>query len=134
MDKSQAIQAFLDRFLPAYDQYTIPTGDPTPVMPYITYGLELGVFDSRTNLTVSVWYRTGSWKEVTEKASEIVSAISDGNCVLETDDGAIRLLPGNPAMIRMDDPDDDMVRRFVLNVSILDYTASYKRTTAKRGE
>ena len=125
MDKAQAIQNWLEGYLPAYDQYTVK---PDAQMPYITYALSLGVFDATTDLTVSVWYRTASWQAVTEKSSEIISDLASApGILLKTDDGAIRLLPGQPAMLRMNDPDDDMVRRTVLNIMVRDYTAAKRK-------
>lgn len=118
MTKAQAIHAFFSRFLPAYEETTVPAGDISAEMPYITYNLVTSSFDlGDTSIDASLWYRSTSWKDINAKTEEISEAISYGGTLLPCDGGYIWLKRGNPFAQNMGDDADNMIRRKLLNVT-----------------
>lgn len=115
MDKAQAIQTFWSGFgLTAYDESNVPDDAQ---MPYITYGVGIDSIDAPVYLSASLWYRSTSWAEISQKAEEIEAAIRDADPItMKIDGGRLYLTRGNPFAQRMSD-EDDMVRRIYLNVT-----------------
>lgn len=114
MNKSQAIHSFWSSFgLPAYDQYTVPDGAR---MPYITYSVSEGDFNTKVSLSASLWYRTPSWEQITLKSHEISRVIGMGGKAILVDGGGMWIYRGSPFSQRMSDT-DDTVRRIVLNIT-----------------
>lgn len=115
MNKAQAINTFWNSFgIPAYDEQTVP---PETKMPYITYRVVTDSIGNVCNLTGSIWYRSTSWKEVSDKAAEVAQAIGQyGFTKLKLDDGYVWFTKGAPFAQRMSDPASDMIRRIYLNV------------------
>lgn len=115
MDKFQALHTFWSSFdLPAYDQYTVPD---KAKLPYITYETATGSIGDVINLTASLWYRDTGWAEISRKAQEIADVIEGlYPPTLKLDTGRLLLTRGVPWSQRMNDPDDDGIRRVVLNV------------------
>ena len=74
MNKEQAIHTFWSGFgIPAYDEQTVPDD---AVMPYITYRVVTDSIGNVCNLTGSIWYRSTSWKEVSDKAAEVAKFVA----------------------------------------------------------
>lgn len=119
MDKSQAIHKFWSSFgIPAYDESTVPTGDDAPALPYITYTVEYGAVDNILLLTASVWYRDTSWVDISRKVDEIAEKLGQNGFHIEkVDGGYLWMVQGSTFAQRMADPDDDMIRRYYLNVT-----------------
>ena len=115
MDKVQALTAFWNTFLPAYDETLVL--DEAAVMPYITFAVVTDGFDSPFTTSVSLWYRSTSWKAITKKAEAIEDAIGAGGKLVPYEDGAIWIKKGSPFSQRLSDP-DPAVRRIVLNVEM----------------
>lgn len=115
MDKYQALHSFWSSFsLPAYDQYSVPDGAK---LPYLTYEAATGSIGDVVNLTASLWYRDTGWAAVSQKAQEIADYIeSMYPMTLPLDTGRLFLTRGTPWSQRMNDPDDDGIRRVRLNV------------------
>lgn len=115
MDKAQALHSFWSSFgLPAYDQLTVPDDAK---MPYITYEVATDSFDSTVYLTASIWYNNFSWKEVTEKSEQIAKVIYDLHpSGIKIDGGRLLIFKGSPFATRMNDENDKMVRRIILNI------------------
>lgn len=112
-DKWQALDTFWNRFnIPAYDENTVPQN---AVFPYITYEASIGDFDNNVALTASVWYRSTSWQDVSQKVNQISEYIGSGASAKYTN-GRIWITKENPFAQRMNDPSDDMIRRIVLQV------------------
>lgn len=112
-NKDQAIYNFWSGFgLPAYDQFSIPDDAQYP---YITYDTYTGALDDVIILTGSLWYRSSSWEAVSLKKSEIEAAIPAMRPI-KIDGGYLWLSLGSPFAQRMGD-DDDMIKRYILNVS-----------------
>lgn len=113
MDKAQAIHEFWSSFgIPAYDETDVPDDAQ---MPYITYSISTGDIDAAQVLNASIWYRSTSWKEITEKEKEIAEYVAgNGHVVLRLDNGFLWLTKANTFSQRMSDPDDSMIRRMYL--------------------
>lgn len=116
MDKSQAIHAFWSSFeIPAYDENTVPDDAE---MPYITYNVVINNVGGVTLLTASVWYRSTSWADISAKVDEIAEKLAlNGFYSARLDNGIMWLVQGTPFAQRMSDPEDDMIRRYYLNVT-----------------
>jgi hypothetical protein len=116
MDKLQALHDFWSSFgIPAYDELTVPDGAE---LPYITYEAASDDFENTLYLTASIWYRDESWASITAKEKQISEAIGRGGYTKHYDEGAFWLYKRSPWAQRMNDPDDDMIRRIILQYSI----------------
>lgn len=115
-DKSQAIQNFWSSFqIPAYDARTVPDDAE---MPYITYEVSLGAIEQILLISADVWYRSTSWADISQKVDEIAEKLGkNGYYRANIDGGHLWLKMGTPFAQRMDDPDDDMIRRYYLQVN-----------------
>lgn len=116
MDKAQAIHNFWSGFgIPAYDENTVPW---TAIMPYITYSVSTGSIENFVLLTASLWYKSTSWAEITQKVKEIEQAITSMNPpTMKIDGGRVYLVKGTPFAQRMSEPGNDLVRRMYLQVN-----------------
>ena len=114
MDKWQALNTFWNRFdLVAYDENTVPDG---AALPYITYMASTGEIDEPIYLTASIWYRSNSWAEVSQKAEEISDYIGGGAGVAY-DNGRMWVTRAFPFAQRMAEPNDLQVRRIILQIT-----------------
>lgn len=120
MTAVQALNAFYSRFWTAYEETSVPKNAE---LPYITYQVAVGDFPDTVVLTASLWYRSTSWKAITEKEEEISDYIGTGGVILPTDDGAIWITKGTPFAQFTDDDSDSNVKRIILNL-----TANYLTT------
>lgn len=116
MTKGQAIQKFWESFgIPAYDETTVPDDAP---FPYITYQVHIGSLDDLCIVNTSIWYRSYSWEEISEKVEEISKAIAIMNPPsVKIDGGRLYITKGSPFAQRMGDETDDAIRRYLLNVN-----------------
>lgn len=121
MDKSQAIQKFWEGFdLPAYDETTVPDDAK---LPRITYNVKTDSLDGVVSMNASLWYRSKSWKEISQKAEEISEYISNMMPPsIPIDNGRVYISKGSPFAQRMTDPDDS-IRRIYLNIQVEFLTA-----------
>lgn len=116
MSISEVLCNFWSGFgLSAYDENTVPD---EAVIPYITYETSDDFFGSDRSLSASIFYRSPSWVDVTQKEQEIAEYIGRGGRMLACDGGAIWIKRGSPWAQRMAEPSDSMVRRIVLNYEI----------------
>ena len=114
MDKSQAINKFWNRFLPAYDENTVP---PDAEMPYITYNVKTDSIGNPVGMTASIWYHSDSWQSITLKSEEIAEYIVKMYPPsIKLNNGRLYIAKGTPFAQRMDDPSDKRIRRIVLNI------------------
>ena len=125
MDNAQAIHSFWSSFgLTAYDENTVPDNAMTVNDgKYITYSVVTAYFDEPVMPSASLWYKSTSWAEITQKAAQIGEAIGLGGKVLKTDDGYIWLKRGVPFAQRMSD-EDDTIRRIYLNIEVEYFTSN----------
>jgi hypothetical protein len=114
MDKAQAIDYFWNSFgLMAFDENTVPKWAQ---MPYITYNISTDSLDNVVSMSASLWYRTTSWKDITNKANEIEKYLGEhGGIVLKLNEGRMWINKGTPFIQRINDPDDS-IRRIRLNI------------------
>ena len=112
-DEWTALHSFWNGFgLSAYDEFTVPDDAQ---MPYITYESAVSGFDESIQLSASLYYRSTSWTEISQKASEIYSHVSGGTGV-DYDHGRLWITAPSSFATRMDEPDDQNVRRIVLQI------------------
>ena len=116
MDRWQALYNFWSSFgIPAYREGTVPDRKDIS-FPYITYEAAVGPFGALIPLTASIWDEGYSSEYVDKKADEIgryiknmgAPTIDGGRFHAYIDDGTFAS--------DMDDPDNDRIRRKVLNV------------------
>ena len=116
MDKAQALHSFWSEFgIPAYDENSVPD---SVKLPYITYESSSDEFGNSLALTASVWYRSSSWIEITEKVMEIAERITRGGAIITYDGGAMWIQRRTPWAQRLGDPSDDTIKRVVLSIAI----------------
>lgn len=116
MTKAQAIQAFWEGFgLTAYDETTVPDDAQ---FPYITYSVQTDSIGNTNYLSASLWYKSYSWKEISEKAEAIAEHIvTMMPPTIPIDGGRLYISKGTPFAQRMAEASNDMIRRIVLNVN-----------------
>lgn len=116
MNKDQAVHAFWKSFgLPAYDETHV---DDDAKLPYITHEGAVDNFGNEIAQSASLWYRSLSWDEITAKRDEIAERITRGGVYVHYDGGAVIIRRGNPFAQRMADPNDDMIRRMLINYTV----------------
>ena len=121
MDKFQALQNFWSMFgLTAYDETSVPDN---ATMPYITYESGFATLDEPVSLTGSVWYRSSSWSEASQKAQEISNGIGRGGIQIPYTDGTLWVTRGRPFAQRLQDQEDDMIRQIYINLEV-EYTSA----------
>lgn len=119
--KASALYDFWASFgLPAYEQNSVPTGENAPAFPYITYSVTIDSEGETVSLDASLWYRGTSWAACEAKLEEVSLALMDKKrCILLCDGGAIILRKGTPFANNMGDPEDNLIKRKVLNVEAM---------------
>ncbi len=121
MDKWQALDAFWSSFeIPAYDENSVPDNAE---MPYITYAAEISDFEDPLLLTGSVWYRSTSWTQASQKVEEIEQALKDYKLMPIDGRRYLFLTQGSPFAQRMKD-EDDAVKRIYINI-MAEYFSDY---------
>lgn len=123
MTKAQAIYQFWASFgLKAYDTQSVPD---SAVLPYITYETSTGAIGAQMTLTGNVWYRSTSWKDVSDKVDEIAKKIAEMDAV-KIDDGYmyVTIPETTPFAQRLSDPSDDMIKGNTLSVNF-EFLTSY---------
>lgn len=116
LDMMQTLHQFWSGFgLTAYDENTVPDN---AVLPYLTYEASSDFFGSDLQQAAALWYRSNSWKAITEKEQEISKVIGRGGVVLPCEGGAIWIKRGTPWAQRMYDSNDATIRRIALNYEI----------------
>lgn len=119
--KDMALYEFWSSFgLTAYEQNSVPTGDNAPSFPYITYSVVIDDSDNIAALDASIWDRGTSWARCENVLEEISKALNDkSRFILPCDGGAIVLRKGTPFANNMGDPEDNLIKRKILNVDAL---------------
>lgn len=113
MTKAEAVYAFFSSFgIPAYESGSVPDGAG---FPRITYDLVTGDYGQEVSFSGSLWYRSDSLAAISDKTDEIAKKITLGGILLPCDRGHIHLYCGTPWAQMMGDPDDEKIRRNLLN-------------------
>lgn len=114
MDKAQALHSFWSTFgWTAYDQFSVPDDAQ---FPYITYNVSTDSIGQPIPLTASLWDRSTSWKNITDKTEEIAEYIGYGFTLKKSDTGYLYITKGSMFAQRMNDPTDDMIKRIYVNI------------------
>ena len=114
MNKLQTLQTFWSGFgIPAYDENSVPD---EAQLPYITYDVSVDDFGNSVAQTASLWYKSTSWRDITEKEMEIAEFVGRGGRMIAYDNGAMWIRKANPWAQRMSD--SDTVKRMILNLEI----------------
>jgi hypothetical protein len=64
-----------------------------------------------------LWYKGYSWSEISKKADQIAEQIGYGFRLEDVDGGHLYLTLGQPFAQRMNDPEDDTIRRVYIIVN-----------------
>lgn len=124
MTKEAALHYFWSSFgLKAYEANSVPTGDDAPKFPYITYTAATDSIDRTVALTADLWYRGTSWAKVNEVMQKISEAISGGGKIISCDGGSMWINRESPFAQNMSDPNDDLIKRKHINISVEFMTA-----------
>lgn len=116
MNKAQALDYFWNGFnIPAYDENSVPDSS---TFPYITYQAATDSMGNVLSLSASLWYKETGWKNITDKAEAIAKTIGYSYNSVRIDDGFMVIYKGTPFANRMKDPDDDLVKRMLLNITV----------------
>lgn len=112
MNRDQAIHNFFSQFLTAYDDASVPDD---ALLPYLTYPVLIGTYDSPITCQPSLWYKDTSWEAITLKAHEIMDNI-DGHTI-KYDKGAILLNSSGAKYQRLNSGAID-VKRILLTIQM----------------
>lgn len=120
MTKMQALYNFFSGFgIPAYEENSIYAADTVLPLPYITYSVSIGEWLSgNIPISASIWYRSASWKDISNKADEISAVLENGGIQIPCDGGYIWLKKSDGTFAQMmGDPSDKLIKRVILNIS-----------------
>ena len=123
-EKEKALHSFWNSFgLKAYDETTVPD-DAT--FPRITYNVVTDSLGGVVSLHADLWYRSNSWQGVTDLSETIARRIKGKGFVSLPIEGGgyIYLSGGKPFSQRIDDPDDDSIKRIYINIQA-EYLTAY---------
>ena len=113
MNQWTALNSFWNSFgIPAYDENTVPDDAQ---MPYITYEASVSGFGDEIIQSGNIYYRSTSWQGISEKAKQISDYIG-GGVGIPYDNGRLWITKNSPFAQRLSEPDDDFVRRILLQV------------------
>lgn len=123
MNKMQALDAFWNSFgWPAYDEYAVPKDIEYP---YITYNVSTGDIDYPVTLYANLWDRSESWENISLKVLEIERQLTIMDPpTIKFDTGRLYITKGSPFSQRMEEPNDDFVKRVYINLNA-EYFSSY---------
>lgn len=118
MDKWEAQYQFWSGFgVPAYEENSVPDRDHV-IFPYITYQSSSSGFDEDTFPSASIWTRSSSWAAADALSDAIENALKNGGVVIRHNTGAIWITPRTPFSSSMGDPEDDMIKRKSISVTL----------------
>lgn len=124
MTKEAALHYFWSSFgWNAYEANSVPTGDNAPKFPYITYTVATDSIERTVALTSDLWHRGTSWEVVNDLAKRVSEAISGGGKIISCEGGCVWINRGTPFAQNMDDPDDNLIKRKHINISVEFMTA-----------
>lgn len=131
MDKWQAQHYFWSSFgVNAYEEHSVPDDRKKTDYPRITYEAATSTFENIVSITASIWTRSTSWAAADGIANAIEFYIKNqGRKVtinskevaipecIPIDGGYLRVFIGDTTFAqRMDDPEDDQIKRIIVNV------------------
>lgn len=114
MNKYQALHKFWNSFgWKAYDENTVPDNAE---LPYITYEAAAGSLGSELPLSASLWQRSTSWNEISEKAIEIERKIKENGHLTVRIDNGLLYINAEPKFSQRMAGGVDNIRRIILNI------------------
>lgn len=122
MDRYQAQQSFWASFgVPALRDAVVIPQDVQEALwveygAYITYEASTAPFDGDAMISASIWTRSESWDTADALADLIETRLKNGGKVVPYDGGIIWITPESPFAQSMGDPEDDKIKRKLLNV------------------
>lgn len=93
----------------------MPTTDPLPVFPYLTYESSVTFGDAEIQINFSVWDRNPSLERISGIAQEIAQEIGYGK-LIRCDEGAIMIRPANAFIQSMGDESDPLIKRKLFQI------------------
>lgn len=115
-DRWEAQYLFWSSFgIPAYEESAVPDRDDI-TFPYITYQPMSAGFDRDVSGGASIWTRSDSWYTADTIADTIEARLKNGGEVMPYTGGMLWITAEAPFAQNLGDPDDDKIKRKVLNV------------------
>lgn len=119
MTVREALFQFWSSFsVPAYEENSVPSGEDFPGFPYITFPMVESGFGDDSHIFVSVWTRSPSWETAIEITDAVKTRLKDGGTFVRYDGGAVCITKGVPFSRGTGDPNDDQVKRMLLDVTL----------------
>ena len=119
-DRWEAQYGFWASFgIPAYEESSVPDRDELQrlgITNYITYQPMSAGFDRDTSGGASIWTRSDSWYQADTLADTIEARLKNGGEVVPYTGGMMWITAEAPFAQNLGDPDDDKIKRKVLNV------------------
>lgn len=129
MEKEFVIHNFWASFgIPAYEEFTTPSEEEFKrlgIEPYprITYDVvDAGTWGGEVAMSAIIHSRSSSWLEALNIKKEISNKLKDGGLQFECDGGTIWIKKALPFAQRMGTSDDDTLRQYLINISVVDHT------------
>lgn len=119
-DVREVIYQFWSGFsVPAFEENSVPTGEDFPGFPYITFPMVFAGFGGKSSVFVSIWTKSDSgWQQAINIANSIYSVLKDGGLCLQHSTGAVWVSANEPFSRGTGDPNDNQVKRLLLDVSL----------------
>lgn len=118
MDRWQAQYEFWAAYgVEVYEENSVPDLEGMEY-PYITYQAVSAMFNGETMPSVSIWTRSNSWAEADSLVDVIEADIGEGGKSIAYDGGILWVTANTPFAQSMGDPDDDLIKRKLLSVTV----------------
>ena len=122
MDKAQALNTFWSSFsIPAIDEQSAYDEGVLEQLeigfPYLTYETAVDYLDGPVSIGADLWYKSTSWKDISQKADEIGAYIGLGGRIIRYNGGGVWITRGPSFARRMaDESGNDNIRRIHINI------------------
>jgi hypothetical protein len=116
MTEIAALLDFFSRVVPAYPSDNVPDD---VAYPYVTVEPRFGAWgDGDVPVQLNLWERTTSDALVNGHVREFAALIGYGGAPVACDTGWLWVKRGSPFAVPVTDPDDDAIKRRLLNIVI----------------
>lgn len=116
MTEIAAIREFFGQIAPLYPHDNVPDGASYP---YLTFDPSFAFFgDGDVHYQLHLWHRTASDASINSVARDIGRLIGYGGTAVMCDSGWVWIKRGAPFVVPVATPDDDMLKRRLINVLI----------------
>ena len=121
MTEIAALRSYFAGVAPIFPHDSVPDDVDYP---YFTFDPVMGFFnDGDVPMQIQLWHRTASDAEINSIARELGRLIGYGGATVMCDSGWLWIKRGTPFMVPITTPDDDMVKRRLINVRVEFITA-----------